>query len=107
VDKGTPGHTHATFSVAVLSFAILIVFVLMMAVSGLLGTVIGPMFGRVIWVPLVGPVPSEGLGFVLGFVLGLVVGFLAATLSCGALFALIAIVNNTRRTKELLSSRLH
>lgn len=89
---------------AILSIVVLIVFLLIIAVAGALGAAIGvaaaPTFGRsVLFVPLLGPMPVE----VVGLAAGLVVGFLIATLACGAMFALIAIANNTRRTWQLLA----
>ena len=58
--------------------------------------------GPVLVIPGYGPV-EVAMAAMLG---GTIVGFLAATLACGAIFALIAIANNTRRTRELLAARL-
>ena len=58
--------------------------------------------GLVLVIPGYGPV-EVAMAAMLG---GTIVGFLAATLACGAIFALIAIANNTRRTRELLAARL-
>jgi hypothetical protein len=88
---------------AILSFVVFLVFLAVIAVFGIVGMVIGaavaPAIGRpFVFVPAIGPMPVE----VVGLITGLALGFLTATLSCGAMFALIAIANNTRRTKEIL-----
>lgn len=89
---------------AILSFVTCIVFIGMVAVFTALGASLGsmPIAGPpVIMVPLLGAMTPQAAG---AFV-GLLVGCFIATLSCGALFALIAIANNTRMTRDVLGSR--
>ena len=81
--------------VVILFIAQIVVFAAIGVISGAaLVQVVGPY----VFVPMFGPVQTP----VAALVGGLVAGFLIATLSCGVMFALIAIATNTRRIKELL-----
>jgi hypothetical protein len=84
-----------------------VAFMAIVAVSGWLGAAVGDAIGRFygsryVLMPLSGPARPD----VAGALTGLIVGFVLGTLWCGATLTLIAIANNTRRTKELLAGRL-
>jgi hypothetical protein len=89
---------------AILTFVTCIVFLGIVAYFTLVGAslgVIGFAGAQMVMVPVLGPMTPQAAGAIGGFV----VGIFLATLSCGALFTLIAIANNTRMTRDLLALR--
>jgi hypothetical protein len=91
---------------AIFAFLICIAYVALIVFFAAVGAAAG---AALVQSGLAGPVlviPGYGaVGVATAAMLGgTIVGFLAATLACGAIFALIA--NNTRRTRELLAPRL-
>jgi FixJ family two-component response regulator len=89
---------------AIFAFLISIAYVALIDFFAAVGAALvqSGLAGPVLVIPGYGPV-EVAMAAMLG---GTIVGFLAATLACGAIFALIAIANNTRRTRELLAARL-
>jgi len=93
----------AIFSVVIaVAFVALIVFFAGVGAAAGTALVQAGLASPVLMLPGLGRI-DVGVAALIG---GAVVGFLAATLACGAIFALIAIANNTRRTRDLLAARL-
>jgi hypothetical protein len=85
-----------------LAYVALIVFFAAVGAAAGAALVQSGLASPVLVIPGYGPV-ELAMAALLG---GTIVGFLAATQACGAIFTLIAIASNTRRTSELLAARL-
>jgi hypothetical protein len=85
-----------------ITYVALIVFFAASAAAAGAALVQSGLLPQVLFLPGLGPI-AVGQAALIG---GTILGFLVATLACGAIFALIAIANNTRRTQDLLAARL-